>query len=85
VDTSAAGRARAARLRAERGSIASGGGRYRGIRARTGVNNDSLKQPDPAIRHDDVDCDNWMGSLQWFFDRTGIDPFDIPDPNCHGL
>lgn len=38
-----------------------------------------------AIRHEDVDCDNWMGSLQWFFDRTGIDPFDIPDPNCHGL
>jgi hypothetical protein len=31
-------------------NIASGGGRYRGIRARTGVNNDSLRQPDPAIR-----------------------------------
>jgi hypothetical protein len=31
-------------------NIAQGGGRYRGIRARTGVNNDSLKQPDPAIR-----------------------------------
>ena len=29
---------------------ASGGGRYRGIRARTGVNNDSLKQPEPRIR-----------------------------------
>ena len=38
-----------------------------------------------AIRHEDVNCDNWMGSLQWFFDRTGIEPFDIPDPNCHGL
>jgi hypothetical protein len=29
---------------------ASGGGRYRGIRARTGVNNDSLRQPDAALR-----------------------------------
>ena len=29
---------------------ASGGGRYRGIRSRTGVNNDSLRQPDPALR-----------------------------------
>src|SRR5258706_6835775 len=31
-------------------SRASGGGRYRGIRARTGVNSDSLKQPDARIR-----------------------------------
>src|SRR6058998_44394 len=29
---------------------ASGGGRYRGIRARTGVNTDSLKQPDGRLR-----------------------------------
>jgi len=29
---------------------ASGGGRYRGIRARTGVNTDSLKQPDETLR-----------------------------------
>ncbi len=29
---------------------ASGGGRYRGIRARTGVNGDSLKQPDARVR-----------------------------------
>jgi hypothetical protein len=29
---------------------ASGGGRYRGIRARTGVNNDSLRQPDARLR-----------------------------------
>jgi hypothetical protein len=35
--------------------IASGGGRYRGIRARTGVNTDSLKQPDPAIRAMDTE------------------------------
>src|SRR6185312_10513234 len=34
---------------------AQGGGRYRGIRARTGVNNDSLKQPDPAIRAIDTE------------------------------
>src|SRR5499427_6181444 len=32
------------------GDAAQGGGRLRGIRARTGVNSDSLKQPDPAIR-----------------------------------
>ncbi len=30
-----------------------GGGRPRGVRARTGVNNDSLAQPDPAIRATD--------------------------------
>jgi len=29
---------------------ASGGGRYRGVRARTGVNTDSLKQPDARVR-----------------------------------
>src|SRR5207247_1361588 len=29
---------------------ASGGGRYRGVRARTGVNNDSLRQPDTRLR-----------------------------------
>jgi len=29
---------------------ASGGGRYRGVRARTGVNNDSLRQQDPRVR-----------------------------------
>jgi hypothetical protein len=29
---------------------ASGGGRYRGIRARTGVNSDSLRQPDLRVR-----------------------------------
>jgi peptidase M28-like protein len=31
-------------------SRASGGGRYRGIRAHTGVNTDSLKQPDARLR-----------------------------------
>ncbi|HUX32297.1 MAG TPA: M28 family peptidase [Gemmatimonadaceae bacterium] len=36
--------------------IASGGGRYRGIRAHTGVNNDSLRQPDPAIRAEDAEA-----------------------------
>jgi len=55
VDTSAAGRARAAAARAGRGAVASGGGRYRGVRARTGVNTDSLKQPDPAIRAEDTE------------------------------
>jgi hypothetical protein len=33
-----------------RGDAAQGGGRLRGIRARTGVNSDSLKQPDPKLR-----------------------------------
>jgi len=33
-----------------RGTVASGGGRIRGMRARTGVNNDSLAQPDPKLR-----------------------------------
>src|SRR5438477_8455821 len=31
-------------------SRASGGGRYRGLRARTGVNTDSLQQPDARLR-----------------------------------
>jgi Peptidase family M28 len=31
-------------------TLAQGGGRLRGIRARTGVNNDSLQQPDPKLR-----------------------------------
>ena len=33
-----------------RGNTAQGGGRYRGIRRPTGVNNDSLKQPDAKLR-----------------------------------
>ena len=48
-----AGRGRAAG--AGRGNNAQGGGRYRGIRRPTGVNNDSLKQPDPAIRAVDAE------------------------------
>ncbi|MDE3151125.1 MAG: M20/M25/M40 family metallo-hydrolase [Gemmatimonadota bacterium] len=35
--------------------LASGGGRYRGLRAHTGVNTDSLRQPDPAIRAMDTE------------------------------
>jgi len=35
-------------------SRASGGGRYRGLRARTGVNTDSLKQPDARVRAIDM-------------------------------
>jgi len=42
--TAAANRARA------RANIAQGGGRLRGVRTRTGVNNDSLKQTDPKLR-----------------------------------
>ncbi|MGH7615889.1 MAG: M28 family metallopeptidase [Gemmatimonadaceae bacterium] len=44
---SAGGRGRAG---GGRGNAAQGGGRLRGIRARTGVNNDSLKQPDLKLR-----------------------------------
>ena len=40
----------ARRAAAARNTQASGGGRYRGVRARTGVNNDSLRQPDPRLR-----------------------------------
>ncbi len=39
----------AAVARAARGD-AQGGGRMRGVRARTGVNTDSLRQPDPMLR-----------------------------------
>jgi hypothetical protein len=48
---SAAAAATAALNRARaRANIAQGGGRLRGVRTRTGVNNDSLKQPDPKLR-----------------------------------
>jgi hypothetical protein len=40
----------ARRAAAARSAQAQGGGRIRGNRARTGVNTDSLKQPDPRIR-----------------------------------
>jgi hypothetical protein len=40
----------ARRAAAARNTQASGGGRYRGNRARTGVNNDSLRQPDARLR-----------------------------------
>jgi Peptidase family M28 len=47
--TPAAGRA-GGPGRGGRGTQAQGGGRIRGIRGRTGVNNDSLAQPDPKLR-----------------------------------
>ncbi len=34
-----------------------------------------------AIDHPDVRCENWAGALAWFFRRTHITHFDIPDPN----
>src|SRR5688500_17299319 len=40
----------AARARARNPNAAQGGGRIRGMRTRTGVNNDSLRQPDPRLR-----------------------------------
>ena len=30
----------------------------------------------PAVR-----CDNWAGSLQWFFSRISVQPFPIEDPH----
>jgi Peptidase family M28 len=46
-----AGRGRAGgRAGAARAAQAQGGGRYRGVRSRTGVNNDSLAQPDAKLR-----------------------------------
>ena len=32
-----------------------------------------------------VKCENWPGVLHWFFTRTHIEPFEIPDPNRDGL
>src|SRR5438034_34680 len=43
-------------------SRASGGGRYRGIRARTGVNSDSLKQP--GALQGTKDEPTWLGMIQ---------------------
>ncbi len=45
-----AGAARGGAAGRGRGGRAQGGGVYRGTRARTGVNNDSLAQPDPTLR-----------------------------------
>ena len=49
-DSSAAGRGRGGGRGGGRGNAAQGGGRLRGIRTRTGVNTDSLKQTDPKLR-----------------------------------
>jgi hypothetical protein len=45
-----AGAGRGAGAGGGRSDAASGGGRYRGVRARTGVHTDSLKQPDLKLR-----------------------------------
>lgn len=37
-------------------------------------------EPTP-VADSSVDCDDWPGSLKWFFSRSGILPFDIQDPN----
>jgi hypothetical protein len=52
LDSAAIAARRAAAMRSQQ---AQGGGRIRGNRARTGVNNDSLKQPDPRIRAIDAE------------------------------
>ena len=44
------GRGRGGAAGRGRGNAAQGGGRIRGVRRPTGVNNDSLKQPDPNLR-----------------------------------
>src|SRR5260370_29826579 len=51
-------------------SRASGGGRYRGIRARTGVNSDSLKQPDARVRALDAQASTAAAGEQLY--RTNI-------------
>lgn len=33
-----------------------------------------------AVTDSSVDCDNWKGSLQWFFNRVSVQPFEIDDP-----
>lgn len=34
-----------------------------------------------AVEDARVDCADWNGALQWFFVRTQVRPFEIPDPN----
>src|SRR6266850_1871889 len=52
-------------------SRASGGGRYRGIRARTGVNSDSLKQPDARIRALDAQATTPGGREEVYCTKIG--------------
>jgi hypothetical protein len=33
-----------------------------------------------AVAHAGVNCDDWNGCLSWFFTRTSILPFDVPNP-----
>jgi hypothetical protein len=49
-DSAGRAAARAVAIARAASGAAQGGGRMRGIRTRTGVNTDSLRQPDPAIR-----------------------------------
>lgn len=38
-------------------------------------------EEDPTpITDSSVDCENWAGALQWFFNRVSVQPFDIEDP-----
>lgn len=36
-----------------------------------------------AITDSGVDCGNWPATLQWFFNRVSVQPFQVEDPNCH--
>ena len=36
-----------------------------------------------AVASMGVTCDNWTGSLAWFFNRVNVTPFDIENPNRH--
>lgn len=41
-------------------------------------------ETDPTpVTDSGVDCENWTGALQWFFNRISVQPFEIIDPNCH--
>lgn len=39
-------------------------------------------EPAP-VASQDVSCDNWHGSLLWFFNRVSVTPFLIENPNGH--
>ena len=36
-----------------------------------------------GVNQPSVNCDDWEGCLAWFFNRTCIVPFDLPNPLVH--
>lgn len=39
-------------------------------------------EPTPVV-NPNVNCDNWAGSMHWFFNRVSVIPFEIENPNSH--